>query len=292
MMPTVPTQPTQMMPTVPAMPMTSAAASFSVPLTADQETPPCDGAGANASAQGTLSISADGSSISAELMHAGLSGAPSYAHIHLGAKGVAGPVMLDLGSNLSSPIRNTFTAEDYPAPPNGPVDFAALVQAIHAGQTYFNIHTTACGAGELRGQIATMDPAPAANSAFQSKLTAAQEVSVCAQAPEAALGWGTITIGPNNQSIAIRLSFSGLSGAPVGGHVHLGTPGGNGPILLSLGNLPRSTQVFSPSDYTPPENGPKDFAALIEVIRAEQTYLNIHTDACANGEVRGQILQE
>lgn len=279
-------------PTQPVMPMTPAAVSFSVPLTKDEETPPCDAAGANASAIGSLSISADGSAVSVQLSYSGLSGDPSYAHIHLGAKGVAGPVMLDLGTSLSSPIRKTFKAADFPAPPNGPADFAALVEAIKAGQTYFNLHTMACGAGELRGQIDAMDKDAQQNNMFHAKLTAAQGVPLCAQPAQAALGMGTLTISPNHDSIAIRLNFSGLSGAPVAGHVHLGTPGVAGPVLLSLGNLPRSTQVFSPSDYVPPDNGPKDFAALIEVIRAGQSYFNIHTDACTDGEVRGQILGE
>jgi hypothetical protein len=128
-------------------------------LTKAQESPVCAGAGASATGTASITIAANGTGITVNsFTYSGLSGAASMAHIHFGAAGVDGPVIFDFGSGaqLNSPITNkTFTALDYPspAPTDAPATFAAFVSAMRAGQSYINLHTSACGAGEIRGQI-------------------------------------------------------------------------------------------------------------------------------------------
>jgi len=81
-------------------------------------------------------------------------GDPTASHIHAGAAGVNGPVVLPFGAPLTSPYSKTFTAADYQANPGAPPDFAAFVTALRAGgAAYINIHTAACKPGELRGEI-------------------------------------------------------------------------------------------------------------------------------------------
>lgn len=78
----------------------------------------------------------------------GLTGAASAAHIHAGAKGVAGPVVIPL-----------VVTENPAAAGSGGFGFpAAAVTAeqialMEAGQFYINIHTAANPGGEIRGQI-------------------------------------------------------------------------------------------------------------------------------------------
>lgn len=129
--------------------------TFEVDVTKADEVPVCAAAGASAAGEATVTINAESSEVEVELTWNGLSAAATAAHIHTGADGVAGGVIFSLGTNPTSPVTETFTATDYPAPvPAGaPADFAAFVTAMKAGNSYINIHTAACGAGEIRGQI-------------------------------------------------------------------------------------------------------------------------------------------
>ena len=104
-------------------------------------------------------ISADGSTITYLVTYSGLSGSVAAAHIHTGAAGIAGGVILPLTAG-PSPMTGTLTAANFAA--SGSVTtFAQAVAAIRAGTTYFNLHTAANPGGELRGQIAVTVSAPA-----------------------------------------------------------------------------------------------------------------------------------
>jgi len=130
--------------------------TFTVALSKAAEVPLCAAAGTAATGAATVTVSADNTSIAVtSLTHSGLSGAPTLAHIHAGAPGVMGPVVLDFGAPLTSPISKAFTAADYPAtPPSGaPANFSAFAIALRAGNAYINVHTAACAPGEVRGQI-------------------------------------------------------------------------------------------------------------------------------------------
>jgi hypothetical protein len=127
--------------------------SYSVTLTSAQGAPPCASAATGATGTASVVVSADNSKIDVELAYSGLSGAATAAHIHAGAIGVAGPFVLPFAAPLTSPIKKTFTAADYAAPSGAPATFAAFVTSLKTGGAYLNVHTAACGAGEIRGQI-------------------------------------------------------------------------------------------------------------------------------------------
>jgi hypothetical protein len=82
----------------------------------------------------------------------------SVAHIHLGAAGVNGPVVVFLYGPVSPPVsgdvevRGRFTEADFVGPMKGR-PMADLLAAIRGGGAYVNAHTTAHPAGEIRGQI-------------------------------------------------------------------------------------------------------------------------------------------
>jgi hypothetical protein len=128
--------------------------TFNVTLTAANETPPCAGAGANATGAAAVTISADNTTISVNLTYSGLSGPAKAAHIHSGTSAAAGPVVVPFTGALDSPYTNSFTAADYVAAPGAPADFASFVTALRAGGAgYVNVHTTACGPGEIRAEL-------------------------------------------------------------------------------------------------------------------------------------------
>jgi hypothetical protein len=129
--------------------------TFQVPLTTAAEVPLCPAAGANATGSSTVRIATDNTVSVDSLTFSGMSGPPTAAHIHAGAPGVAGPVVFDLGTDLTSFGRMTFTGDDYPDPvPEGaPANYDSFLRDMRAGNAYINVHTAACPQGELRGQI-------------------------------------------------------------------------------------------------------------------------------------------
>jgi hypothetical protein len=127
--------------------------TFDVPLTTAAEVPVCAATGPGATGKATIVIAPDDSSITATVTHSGLSGDVTAAHIHAGAAGVAGPVVLPFSAPLTSPFTKTFTAADYVAAPNAPPDFPSFLALLKSGGAYVNVHTAACKPGEIRGQI-------------------------------------------------------------------------------------------------------------------------------------------
>jgi hypothetical protein len=128
--------------------------AFTLSLTKAAETPPCANAGANAAGAATVTIAPDGKSISVTLTYSGLSGPAKAAHIHFGTPAGAGPVVVPFTGSLSSPYSHNFTASDYITASGAPVDFAAFLTALRAGgAAYINVHTAACGPGEIRAEI-------------------------------------------------------------------------------------------------------------------------------------------
>ncbi|MGQ0796326.1 MAG: CHRD domain-containing protein [Methanobacteriota archaeon] len=85
------------------------------------------------------------------------------AHIHMGPAGVAGsvvvwlypsapPPMLIEGRSVGVLVTGTFDASDFVGPLGG-MPFSDLIAAMNAGGAYVNVHTSAYGGGEIRGQI-------------------------------------------------------------------------------------------------------------------------------------------
>jgi hypothetical protein len=136
-------------------------------LSGDQEVPPV---ASGATGDGTVSISADRSSIDFSLTVTGaFTSALQQAHIHVGGVGVNGPVILFLCSDLpdapagvqscvstlgaaGGQLSGTLTAADLVAQP-GAATFDEAINAMIAGNTYMNVHTANNTGGEIRGQL-------------------------------------------------------------------------------------------------------------------------------------------
>jgi hypothetical protein len=155
--------------------------AFGGPLDGAQEVPAVVTA---ATGLGTAVISADNSTIWYVVEYSGLSGAVAAAHIHTGAAGVAGGVILPLVVT-ASPMVGTLTAADFTA--SGSITtFAQAVAAIAAGNTYFNTHTAANPGGEIRGQIGGL-PAPAATPTPPTTSTAPESPAPPSTPPDLAV---------------------------------------------------------------------------------------------------------
>ena len=249
--------------------------AYGGPISGAQENPPVV---TTATGQGTVVISADGSTITYIVSYSGLSGTVNAAHIHTGAMGSNGGVILPLAAG-PSPMTGTLTAANFSA--SGSVTtFAEAVAAIRAGNTYFNLHTAAHPGGEVRGQIV------AAGDAWFADLTGAQEnppVSTSAS------GKGTVVISADNSTITYLVSYSGLSGTANAAHIHTGAVGANGGVILPLtASASPMVGVLTSANFTA-SGSVTSFADAVAAIKAGTTYFNIHTAAHPGGELRGQI---
>ncbi|HEX6319368.1 MAG TPA: CHRD domain-containing protein [Burkholderiales bacterium] len=110
--------------------------AVSVNLTGAEEVPPVSTSG---SGSGSFRVAEDGT-ITGSVTTKGVPG--TMAHIHQGAKGRNGPVIVPLTKN-----GDTYSV------PAGRKLTAAQLQAFKAGNTYVNVHTARHKGGEVRGQL-------------------------------------------------------------------------------------------------------------------------------------------
>src|SRR5262245_21742417 len=98
--------------------------------------------GTKLGASGRFTATLNGTSLTWKLTFKNLSGPATAAHIHVGARKVAGPVVLPLCGPCTSPVTG------------GPTTLTAdQVKDLLAGKYYVNVHTAKNPAGEIRGQI-------------------------------------------------------------------------------------------------------------------------------------------
>lgn len=116
--------------------MMSGGSTVKLNLSGAQEVPPISVPG---SGSGSFTIGQDGS-VSGSVTTTGVAG--TMAHIHHGARGANGPVIVPL----------TKSGDTYAAPAGAKLNDAQM-QAFKAGNLYVNVHTVRNKGGEVRGQL-------------------------------------------------------------------------------------------------------------------------------------------
>jgi len=221
-----------------------------------------DVAAARGTFTATLTKSATGASMSWRLEFSNLSGSAVAAHIHVAARGVAGPVRVPLCAPCASGVTGTanITAE--------------VLDAIQTDRAYANVHTPTNPAGEVRDQLTAV-----AN--VRTALRAKQEVPKPKGNVKRAAGTFTATVTKTGTTgkITWRLAYSRLTGRATAAHIHNGVRGKAGPVIVPL--------------CTPCRNGARGTAnvsaAVLSALEAGRAYVNIHTRKNPAGEIRGQI---
>jgi hypothetical protein len=114
----------------------------------------------NATGTGALVINPGQTAVSVMLnlgLAANFTGAITAAHIHVGAAGANGPIIFNFTLPAvipANPVINVvLTAANLNPGQTTITTFAAAVDALLSGNTYFQVHTTANPGGEIRGQI-------------------------------------------------------------------------------------------------------------------------------------------
>lgn len=138
----------------------------------------------------------------------------------------------------------------------------------------------------------TPTPAPG-TSQWKATLNGANEVPAN---NSTATGEFTATLDETNDSLSWVLNVPNITNATAA-HLHQGAAGSNGPVVLSLFTPPlnqtsansiNTSSVSREFNLTGPLAG--DWDAFVTALKAGNIYVNVHTTANPNGEIRGQVV--
>jgi len=210
----------------------------------------------------TLTKSGTGAELSWRLEFSNLTGNAIAAHIHVAARGVAGPVRVPLCAPCTSGVTGTATVN------------ADVLDAILNDRAYVNVHTPTNPAGEIRDQVSIV-------ASVKTTLRAAQERPRPKGKLAKAKGTFTATVTRSGTSgvITWRLTFGKLSGRAIAAHIHSGARGKAGPVIVPL---------CAPCRSGAHGRATVD-ASVLGALESGRTYVNVHTTKNPAGEIRGQI---
>jgi hypothetical protein len=179
------------------------------------------------------------------------------AHIHTGALGDNGGVLVDMHSHA---------AGEYVGHPTTPLT-AAEIASLRAGNLYFNAHSATNPGGEVRGQIGVTVGVASANGAQQVPANAST-----------ATGTGVVTFDTATKTITGKFTLVGTTATA--GHIHMGVAGANGAVIVTLTDSGSGVWTVPATVLT---------AAQAQTLLSGGMYFNFHNATYAGGEVRGQI---
>lgn len=204
-----------------------------------------------------------------------LSGAITAAHIHEGATGSTGGVLVDLSALINgNRINGTVTAGVN----------QSLISKMMTGQAYINFHTAANTPGEARGQIHKM-----ARDGNVLTLEGSQQTPAISVA---GYGTGFTSIDPYQNDVHFAFAADSLSSAVSGVHFHQAAAGSSGGVVFDMGGLYTTVgNGIVGAGFWYANGNPAFDASMVEAFRTNEIYLNIHTLANSAGELRGQAYQ-
>jgi hypothetical protein len=109
---------------------------------------------------------------------------------------------------------------------------------------------------------------------------------------------GTAEFTVSDGQIEFTVEVTGIENATQA-HIHTGREGQNGPVRLNLCGTDDTSPCTSGTGVlatgtngTTVGDPPITFDELVEAIRADSAYANVHTDQNPAGEIRGQIVPQ
>uniref|UniRef100_UPI00374D25B8 CHRD domain-containing protein n=1 Tax=Undibacterium sp. TaxID=1914977 RepID=UPI00374D25B8 len=184
------------------------------------------------------------------------------AHVHTGVFGTDGAILIpmdDKGDHAHFSI------------PAGTVMKPADIDTLRAGGMYFNAHTTAHTAGEIRGQIGRRVLLAAASGGHEVPSNAS-----------AATGKGFVLYNAENRTVQGKLSLTGINATIA--HIHQAAAGISGAVIVPL------TQAAGTNDWLVSATAPALTVDQAQSLLTEGLYYNAHSAGFPNGEIRGQIV--
>jgi hypothetical protein len=181
---------------------------------------------------------------------------PSAMHLHKADVGVSGPVVIPIAT--LSGTTEAFTSEQE----------ADLL----GGNLYFNAHSTAFPAGEIRGQVVTDDVI-----IFANVISGDNEVEPTGSNATGSF-YGAFT--RSTGELAYTIHFTGLT--PTAMHFHKAAAGENGDVVVPI-SAPYTSGMTGSVMLT----GEQESDLL-----AELWYINIHSADFPGGEIRAQLVRQ
>jgi hypothetical protein len=120
-----------------------------------------------------------------------------------------------------------------------------------------------------------------AREGYAFDLCSEQEVGAV-NAPNAE-GSGFISLDRLHSNINMVIAADGLTGDVTGAHLHLAPSGENGPVILPFTEF-FVDGIISAAGISVPDT------SIINALREEEVYANIHTSIHPGGEIRGQVV--
>jgi hypothetical protein len=240
--------------------VTAGGTALNVALTGEAETPAGDPV---ATGSATFRLRAGQGQICYQLSGTNLPAAAA-AHIHRGAAGAAGPVVVPLKTpNAAGKASGCATAA------------RSIVASIlkSPASFYANVHTTEFADGAIRGQLA---------GSSESAFGWIAAVDLKGSTEPNAKGTAVVRIRTDAGQVCYRLHAENITLPAVAAHIHRGGPTANGPVVVPFN--------------APGANGNSDgcasaAAALIDEIIAGPAgfYVNVHTTEHPAGAMRALL---
>lgn len=222
-------------------------------------------------------------------------------HVHVGAAGTNGPVVLDSG--LRGPVAVAATGSGslrftnhFDAPNANAIAAMTGLASTAPGGWYINLHTQANPAGAIRGQALRTE-----SVTFPANMTPGQEVPPITDSTATATGRFTLNTirGANGVPSAAWATFGifhrfGAETRVTGLHIHEAVAGQNGPVRIDSGIRSAEPLVSATGNgHLIFMNAITGGAALTAVqgmlLNPANYYLNLHTTVNPGGAVRGQL---
>jgi uncharacterized protein (TIGR03437 family) len=225
-------------------------------------------------------------------------------HIHRGAAGTNGPVVIDTGilgtAPLVDPEGRGEIFRQAPVRP-GSAGVAVLNEILADPENFYvNLHTTVHRGGAIRGQLQRTE-----FRTYGVELNPRNEVPAVMNSRASGIAFLTLLAGVNDQGVlqsaevTFDVNYMGFAEGThfTGMHIHQGPRGMNGPVTVDTG-LTRAQNIFAGAGG----GGNLRYVTDVNVTSANSvntiytmltnpdgTYLNLHSDAFPGGEIRGPL---
>lgn len=250
---------------------------FTATLTGSAEVPPV-----TTNAAGTAVAIVDPATLMAKISVVTSDLPGTSAHVHAGAKGVTGPIVLPLSETTAGSGIWTATA----------TLTTTQMTTLKAGNYYVNVHSAAFPDGEIRGQLLAQLPksgvslstasSAAANPNKPFFYTNILSGSLVVPATSSTAKAASIAIyRPQTKSLTTTIISSGITGTAAS--VRQAVPGSNGPLVASLLETSAGSGIWT--------NLTTLTDAQITALNAGGLYDEITSTAFPAGELRGQIVK-
>ena len=113
-----------------------------------------------------------------------------------------------------------------------------------------------------------------------------------------AFGTAEVGVDTNNSEITVNLRVFNLPTGSTAGHIHAGSRGTQGPVILDFnfpagrtGDFTLNIRLGQANLRPRPEIGINTLEDAIQAVVGENAYVNIHTTQYPGGEIRGQLIR-